>query len=215
MCWNPEVSISTYLFSAIPVTLCYIYGLMPLSRFLYLQSFISIQLVEYFLWTYLENDQWNRIFSIIGWSLIFLQPMFSILSIQQFDSYKYTAMFAYLIYIAFVLFAYKTEFKTVVATNKHLQWKWLDYPSYIIFTWLFFFCFRMFFTHNYVTYFDLIITLFTFTMSYYYFQESKAWGSMWCWVANIIGFCYYYTLFMFLYQNRKVKYTNLFTDVVK
>jgi hypothetical protein len=205
MCWNPEVSISTYLFSAIPVTLCYIYGLLKLPFFLVFQSFISMQLVEYFLWTYLEDDKLNRYFSILGWTLIFLQPIFSILSIHpSLNSYKYIALLSYLIYILYILFTEKTEFKTVVATNKHLQWKWLDYPLHIVLIWLFFFCLQMIISPKKISRYALLFIIVNFSISYYYFEKSKAWGSMWCWSSNLIGLFYYYVLFVYLYTHKNI-----------
>ena len=84
MCWNPEVSLSTYLFAIFPLAiLTFYYGKIPIYLFLALNSYISIQLIEFFLWTNLNDPAKNAFFSAIGLFAIILQPLFFILSIEN------------------------------------------------------------------------------------------------------------------------------------
>lgn len=77
MCWNQEVSLNTFLFSAFGSLLAYFNGVIGLFHLLFFFSFISIQLVEYFTWKYLNNRKLNTILSKIALALILIQPPFS------------------------------------------------------------------------------------------------------------------------------------------
>jgi hypothetical protein len=68
MCWNPEVSLTTYLFSSVALILGYIYKIIGIRGALFMYSFAQIQLVEYFLWRYLHNASLNRFFPSSGLS---------------------------------------------------------------------------------------------------------------------------------------------------
>jgi hypothetical protein len=122
--------------------------------------------------------------------MICLQPVFSILRLPR--NFKYTnhilGIYAVWLFIVIYIFG-DIEFKTVVAKNKHLQWKWLDFPLYISLTWVFFFIFSFAVhsvenTENMLKFLFVVISCF---LSYISFNEYKTWGSMWCWVANFVS----------------------------
>lgn len=200
MCWSPEVSLATYLFTAIPLfILTFYYSVIPIPYFLASHCWVSIQLVEFFLWTYLNNPELNYFFSGVGFIVILLEPFFFILTIANYK-YRNYVLSLYLFCILLYCATNKIEFKTVVAKNKHLEWKWLDVPLYYAFLWVAFFCFSTFYkymsnpTKNNFELYALIFILATAGISFATYIESKTWGSMWCWVANIVGFRYYYLL---------------------
>lgn len=210
MCWNPEVSLSTYLFSIIPVAvLTFYYGKMPFYTFLAFNSFISMQLVEFFLWTFLSDPQKNAFFSILGFITIMSQPLFFMLSIENGIPKNIIPLIAIIAYIICVIvyFSYnynKIEFRTVVAKNGHLEWKWLDVPLYNALLWVAFFLFRpsYFLLKNPAKYSSEIIPftiiLGSFIVSYISFREAKTWGTMWCWIANAVSIRYWLQLFSIL-----------------
>lgn len=200
MCWNPKVSLFSYLFSAIPLfILTFYYNKYSFYNFLAFHSWISMQLVEMFLWFFLNNPVLNTIFSIIGFIAIISQPFFMMLSIDNF-SYKKTLLLLYVFIVSLYITFYKIEFKTTIATNNHLKWNWLDIPLYIALLWVFFFSFRPAYlyyinpTKNKIELYTLICILSSFTISYITFMESKTWASMWCWIANISAIYNYWLL---------------------
>jgi hypothetical protein len=193
MCWNPQVSISTYIFSTLSILLAFYCGVLSLSNLLIIHAFVVMQLIEFFLWIYLHDKTMNTFFSILGFIAVLSQPLLTLFSIENFK-YKPIVISSYLFFILYVVLTQNIKFNTVVAKNKHLQWKWLDLPSPIILTWLFFLCFKYFYyllKYNYKSHirelYTLLFILITFTLSYFSFLKSKTWGSMWCWFASIIS----------------------------
>lgn len=210
MCWNPEVSLSTYLFSIIPIAiLTFYYNKIPIYLFLAIHSYISMQLIEFFLWTFLTDPFKNAFFSAIGLFAIILQPLFVMLSIENGIPKSIIPLIAIISYVISVVvyFSYnynKIEFRTVVAKNGHLEWKWLDVPLYNALLWVTFFLFRplYFLLKDPKKYFDEIIPFSLifggFIVSYISFREAKTWGTMWCWIANAVSIKYWLKLFSML-----------------
>jgi hypothetical protein len=198
MCWNPEVSLSTYIFSLFSILFAFNLAALSLPNLLIIHSFIVMQLIEFFLWIYLKNDNMNTFFSILGFAAVLSQPLFTLFSIENF-TYKSSVIGLYLLFILYVVFTQNIEYKTVVAKNKHLLWKWLDLPFQLVIIWMFFLCFKYFyylFTYKYTKnirdLYTLLFILITFIFSYVSFSRSKTWGSMWCWFSSIISFYFLY-----------------------
>lgn len=202
MCWNPEVSISTFGISSICILFAYYNNILQFPAYVVFQLFVSMQLVEYFLWTYLHNSNLNYLFSIIGFTIVIMLPFFNILSIEFFK-YKYKIIFCYLLFVFYVLVTEKIEYKTTVAENKHLRWEWLDLPFSLAIIWLFFFTFKniyYFYKGAFNEIYKILFCISTFLLSYYSFYKYKTWGSMWCYFANIIAFKYLYKTFIKIYN---------------
>lgn len=200
MCWNPEVSLATYLFSVIPlVVLTFYYKVISFPLFLGVHSWISMQLIEFFLWIFIENAALNMFFSAVGLAVILSQPFFFILSMDGFQ-YMYHVLALYIFTVLVFFSFHKVEFKTAVAGNGHLLWKWIDFPAYFAFIWVAFLAFRPFYLYfsnpakNSIELLALLFILGGFGISYYTFLESKTWGSMWCWMANILSFRFYWMI---------------------
>jgi hypothetical protein len=196
MCWNASVSLNTFIFSTIPLVLCLYFKYIDIKKYLIYQTFFSMQLIEYFLWTFLKNKVWNRFFSIVGFIFIFLLSFFSIYASQN----KYTnyILALYIIFCFYVLYFIPIHFYTSVAPNKHLSWEWLRLPLPIIFIWTCFFMYSTLHSLYNGNYKDLKIILFTafiYLFSFYSYYSSNTFGSMWCWIANANAIYFYYLLF--------------------
>ena len=97
MCWNEHVSLNTFIFS-IFVLLLIAYNNkytqykieMFNNKFVYIffASFITMQLIEFFLWRNLNNPRLNNLFSIMGSLLLIIQPIASLLILKD-DNLKY------------------------------------------------------------------------------------------------------------------------------
>ena len=195
MCWNSKVSLQTFIFSTTPLVLCLYFNLITIHEYLVFQTFFSMQLLEYFLWTNLKNKVLNRFFSVIGFILIFLLSAFSIYG----NKYKYSlhVLGLYFLFIFYILYTIPIHFYTSVAPNKHLVWNWLKFPLYIIIIWTLFFIYSTIYSIYVGNYKDLtmmIFTAFIYIVTLYSYYDSNTFGTMWCWIANANAIYFYYLL---------------------
>lgn len=149
MCWNEHVSLNTFLFSTFALGMIYYnneytpYKIPEIHgwAYIFLFSFIIMQLNEYFLWKSIQNkdaDQ-NRIFSITGLFIILFQPFAAIQTIPSM--YKHILSVLYVLGIS-ALYIYKTvqkpvSFKTTIGKNKTLYWNWLDFENSYEYIWFY------------------------------------------------------------------------------
>jgi hypothetical protein len=199
MCWNAEVSLQTFIFSTTPLVICLYYNLIGIRDFLVYQSFISIQLLEFFLWTFLNNKTWNRNFSILGLILIISQPAFSIYASRA--KYMPNVLMAYGLFAMYAL-TIPIHFNTTIAPTKHLSWNWLKFPVHVILIWSLFFMYSSIYLMYSGTYTDTDIKIILFLSSIYIFSfysyySSNTFGTMWCWIANAFSFYFYFLLLQF------------------
>jgi hypothetical protein len=195
MCWNSKVSLQTFIFSTTPLILCLYFNLIDIPQYLIYQTFFSMQLIEYFLWTNLKNKYWNRIFSIIGFILLILLSAFSIYGNQ--NKYTLYVLALYFLFVFYVVYTIPINFYTTIASNKHLAWNWIKLPLYIIIIWTLFFMYTTIYSFYYGNYKDLTIIMFTsfiYLISLYSYYDSNTFGTMWCWIANANAIYFYYLL---------------------
>ena len=193
MCWNASVSLQTFLFSTIPLVLCLYYGLIDIKDYFVFQTFISIQLLEYFLWTFLKDKTWNRIFSILGFILIFLLAFFTIYSSKK---YNYQVLGLYILFYVYILCTIPIRFHTSVAPNHHLNWEWNNVPLYIVILWTLFLlypCMYTIYSGGRIDNFTLFISA-IYLVSFYSYYSANTFGTMWCWIANASAIYFYYLL---------------------
>ena len=196
MCWNSRVSLQTFIFSTTPLILCLYFKLINLQNYLIYQSFFSMQLLEYFLWTNLKNKTWNRIFSMVGFTIIVLLSAFSIYGNQ--NKYTLHMLGLYFLFIFYVVYKIPIDFYTTVASNKHLSWNWLNLPLPIIVIWTLFFMYSSvvsIYSGNYTELPVIIFTAFIYLFTFYSYYDSNTFGTMWCWIANANAIYFYYLLF--------------------
>jgi hypothetical protein len=88
MCWNENVSLNTFLFSSFVLLLIFYnntYTQYKIKHFnsawdyFFFISFISMQLIEFFIWRNINNTFYNHIFSTMAALLIFIQPVISLM----------------------------------------------------------------------------------------------------------------------------------------
>ena len=211
MCWNAEISLNTFLFGC--MTILFIYYTNTYTRYksllfdnlwyyIFLFVIISMQLLEYFIWKNIHNKSINQLLSKIGLFIIFLQPIFSIMTIGK-NNVRNTLLFYYLlligIYLLYKFLFSRIVFETTVAKNGHLLWKWLEininnpYEYLFVYGWVFFLLYTLYFNKNYIS---LLLSILIFIVSFFTYLKSNTWGSMWCWVSNTMMF---YFLFKILF----------------
>lgn len=202
MCWNENVSLNTFLFTSFVLIFIFYnnnYTQYKIKEFedwkvyLFFFSFTSMQLVEYFLWKSIkQNNKYNnKLFSIIGWLLIrFIQPCCLILLIP--DKYlliKYLTFVIYFIFaIAFSVYKYlynPVDFTTTIGKNGHLLWKWIKSNNIFesIINYFYMLLFIILFIKMPII--ALIILAF-YIYCYIYYYNNMTYGSMWCWMSNSV-----------------------------
>lgn len=197
MCWNPDISINTFLFSTL--TLLFIYYTNTYTKYktptfdnplvyLYIFTVISMQLIEYFLWKNLKNKKWNEIFSKIASVLINMQ-VFSLIFLVKYAPYRSLFFILYVLFLI-IYFYYKDnyspiQFTTSIGTNGHLSWNWMLYQGYeniFLVLWLLFYVCLLVFIDNYILSSFIIFLL---VISLFFYFRNNTFGTIWCWSANL------------------------------
>jgi len=196
MCWNASVSLNTYIFGLFASLFSYYNGFGNILSVIFYQSFIIMQLLEYFIWTKTFS---NKLLSQIALFVILCQPIFNIIKIETYPKAIPYLLAAYLIFIiilyTLIIPIDTINFSTVSSKNGHLSWKWLNWNIYIIFIWYTFLSTRWIIDKMY-TIFIVISVLLIITLILY--KETNTFGSMWCWIANVLSI---YLIFVVFYKD--------------
>lgn len=213
MCWNKEVSLNTFLFSSFVYLLILynnkytFYKIPDFNRFwvcAFLGIVILIQLVEYFIWSNIDNLFYNKLFTICAMIILFFEPITTIMNITN-NKIKQILLWSYLfIMIPFGLMNYNKNIYSTVSQDKHLNWNLINHDDnigkIIQIAWLFFFLFPLFYEGYQFGFLFGIITL--FIILYNYSKDNSA-GSMWCWIVN--SMMIYYAGYLLFYLPYVVK----------
>ena len=184
MCWNESVSLNTFLFSIFAICLAYSNGVLTFASSLYYTCYISMQLIEYFAWKNLNNKKINRLISQIALLLIILLPALFIYA-EYHGPHKLVLFGFYSICVLFAIITTKhIDFSINKASNGHLAWNWLNFSPLIEFIWLAFILGVMLYNKEY---YRFIIFASVVGIIYYIYRKTGTWGSLWCWIANIIA----------------------------
>ena len=204
MCWNKDVSLNTFLFSSFILALIIYnnsftkYKIQELNNkwiYLFFMSFITMQLIEFFIWKNINNQFYNNIFSILATLLLIIQPMVSIMIITN-EKLRNLLLFSYLLLvIPFSIYKLSTNhIHSVISKNGHLIWKFFDSPSIISIVWLFFFLFSFIYEKKWI---GFIFGLITLLIAFINYNNDHTIWSMWCWGVNSIMI--YYAIYLLLY----------------
>lgn len=193
MCWNASVSLNTYIFGLFASSFAYYNGATDLLGFLLFQSFIIMQLIEYFIWSKTFS---NSLLSQIALFAILCQPVLNILKIQKMPKlipYLLVAYFIFIIIVYTIITPLNTlEFSSVPSKNGHLAWKWFSWNIYIIVIWFAFLSARWVIDEMYLI---LVFVSIALIISIILYKETQTWGSMWCWLANAISIYFIVLIF--------------------
>ena len=206
MCWNEHVSLNTFLFSSFVLLLIIYnnsftkYKIQELNNpfiYLFIASFVFIQLIEFFIWKNINDKFYNNIFSIMATLLILLQPVASILILSNIRL-RNTLLFLYLLLaIPFSIYKFSTRYvHSVISKSGHLDWKFVETTPIILMIWLFFFLFSIIYEKKWIGVIFAIVTLLISFINHK--NEATVVGSMWCWVVNSIMIYYAFYLLIYL-----------------
>lgn len=190
MCWNPEISLSTFVFAVAGIIIGYVNHQHNMAWNIFYMSFASMQLIEYFIWKNLGKKDVNTVLSVIAFLLILSQPIAAGLLIEN----KTYQMWYYALYVlwtlSYIMLSRPIVFKTEKATNGHLSWLWLS-PGHgaLIVTWVAFLVAAIWMSSSSTLTKALITVGFlaiTYISWWFYHKQEHTWGSMYCSFANIV-----------------------------
>lgn len=195
MCWNSQVSLNTFVFGVFGLWLSWFNGYSPFLL-LFLFSFIVMQFIEFGIWKsiYANDDYGNMLFSTLGFVVVFLQPVASILMLYTTDRLlMYTFLLLYCGIAFGIILASSSKyvpdlFRSSAGDNGHLAWNWgkkQNSSTLFIVVHAMFLLVPLFLTKHYILFATAATTL---VISLVFFYKYDTWGSMWCWIANIIVF---------------------------
>lgn len=185
MCWNASVSLNTFLLSAFAIGLAVLNKIIvPIKAFYYL-LFVSMQLVEYFTWKHMNDQNRNQLLSKIGYVIILSLPIANILAFSLKKlSFVLPMLLFYIVFVLIVLFSYKTDYSMTRASNGHLAWNWLKFPQWVVMIYFLFWLSPYLFRQNWLL---VAIHSSLFILVYYTYLQTDTWGSMWCWISNFFS----------------------------
>ena len=183
MCYNPSVSLNTFMVGLFAVLFAYYNEVITLYEGLFYMSFISIQLVEYFAWNNLNNKKINKIISYITLLILMIQVPLLAIAYNKNKNVNYIIILIFTIFIIAIPFR-NNDISIIKSTNGHLQWNFTKRAGLITTVYLSIIFGVLLYNKQYVL---LTILFATCLFSMYSYYKSNTWTSIWCWTANILS----------------------------
>ena len=182
MCWNAEVSLNTFIYGTIAAIIVLSLNKIPIRTILLVYTVSLIQLMEYFTWKNINNNELIHYLSITGAFILLLQ----VLLITNNNLKNKEQLFSYIFIFILTIIAFNHNFENKKfhmekGENGHLKWLWADLPVPLLISGLLLWIYPPIKNKNYISTLFIITTL---TISFYYYYKYKTWGSMWCYIGN-------------------------------
>ena len=182
MCWNAEVSLNTFIYGTIAAIIVLSLNKIPIRSILLVYTVSLIQLMEYFTWKNINNNELVHYLSITGAFILLLQ----VLLITNNNLKNKEQLFSYICIFILTIIAFyhnfeNKKFHMEKGENGHLKWLWADLPVPLLISGLLLWIYPPIRNKNYISTLFIITTL---TISFYYYYKYKTWGSMWCYIGN-------------------------------
>ena len=197
MCWNQYVSINTFIFGIFVLLLVAFnnqYSSYKIDFFknpyayFFVLSVISMQFFEFLLWRNINNPLINNIVSILGLTLLTLQPFTSLLLINDIKLRNNLLLIYSIPAVLFLIYTMSTtKIHTKISKSGHLSWQWTNskLPLLNILALIFYLIF-LFFPLISNKYYQSLLFLFIFFLIKYYYDKDESSNSLWCFFVNII-----------------------------
>jgi len=185
MCYNPEVSLITFIFGCISAFIIYKLNIVNKEIIIILLSFTAIQFIEFLVWINYNNEKINKLLGKIAFIIIIIQILLLQIFLLKKSFRIYSLILFFILFIIFIIIELpKIDFRMKKGKNKHLSWYWINLPIFWIIIGLLYYLIPSFFNkYNYKSIF--IFTFITLLISLYFHYKYKTWASMWCYISNI------------------------------
>jgi hypothetical protein len=181
MCWNAEVSLNTFLFGMISMTIVLLLNKISFITILLALTLSLIQLMEYYAWNNINNKDAIFKLSIIGYFIIVSQILILNYGFLNNNDRLISVIIILVLSIYFFIYNYQNDkFYMEKGKNKHLIWHWVDIPTPLLLIVLIFYIYPAI-QYGIITSIAIIVPL---LISLYYYYKYKTWGSMWCYMSN-------------------------------
>jgi len=190
MCFNQQVSIATYLIGMIGSWKLLNRGFIITAVFF--AWVIQMQLIEFILWRNQTCLETNKRVTRLGILFNHLQPIVLWICILYFSNMKLPLLLNVFM-IAFVIFtihytygAYVRAKCTTVSkeSSPHLHWRWNESRNNKEYYASFLLALVLLFTYGVPDGQEVaIITIVSYAISYYVYQDNHSVGAMWCFAA--------------------------------
>jgi hypothetical protein len=181
MCWNAEVSLNTFLFGMISMTIVLLLNKISFITILLALTLSLIQLMEYYAWNNINNKDAIFKLSIIGYFIIVSQILILNYGFLNNNDRLISVIIILVLSIYFFIYNYQNDkFYMEKGKNKHLIWHWIDIPTPLLLIVLIFYIYPAI-QYGIITSMAIIVPL---LISLYYYYKYKTWGSMWCYMSN-------------------------------
>jgi hypothetical protein len=150
-----------------------------------------MQLIEFVVWQYgLQDKTVNEYASQTAAWLLAIQPIAAILSQIKDTRLMMYLLGSYLIGAGFYLILrryHATPYRMERGENGHLAWKWIGKDSITLFGLLLYFMFLLgpFIWNQKINTLSIFVII-TLLGSIYSYWKSGTWGSMWCWLIDLL-----------------------------
>jgi hypothetical protein len=199
MCYNKQVSITTYIAGMIGCINLY-FNLNLKVEAIFFGFVIQMQLIEYIIWDNISCNDTNIITSKFGTIINHMEPIVLWVAILLLSS-KVLPMWINIYMIIFVIITifytldvFPNKCTTVTKeSSPHLHWEWNYNSSSIYYIYMYYGLFLLTFNILMITgleygYHLAFLTTLSFIISFKIYDKNKSVGAMWCFIAAITPF---------------------------
>jgi hypothetical protein len=184
MCWNKDVSIRAFLFGVLSAAIAVSRGF-PKRHVAFYMVFTTIQLMEYFLWTYFDDAEKNSKWSARTLLVITCIPIFATLTIEDAEIRK-KAFVAAVVFFG-LIWLWKRDsitYKTGLGSDGHLAYEFIPPTMLYSIGWFGFFFGSILFLNkdNVLKIFTVLSALFSLLIV----RRGNTYNSYWCFTAVFI-----------------------------
>jgi hypothetical protein len=180
---------NTFLLAAFAASISLTNSTMLPLDVLFLMTYSSIQLCEYFLWKNIDNASANHFYSVVTFIVLLVQPLVSILRMHDHWNTMILMLCMYAVLLFLVLLRVQNmKFQATVAKNGHLIWHWLDRQWWLVVPWIVLLILPIYYTYGISI--TLVFVLVALAVSLISYGRDNTWGSMWCWFGAIASVYY-------------------------
>lgn len=154
-----------------------------------------MQLIEFFIWKNINNKIYNNMFSIMATLLLLLQPVASIMILQNIELRNLLLASYLLVAMPYSIYKFSSKhIHSVISKSGHLQWKFFRTNPIIWITWLFFFVFSFIYEKRWL---GIIFAIVALIITFINYNNDHTVWSMWCWSVNSVMI--YYAIYLLIY----------------